>query len=231
MRPWTIAIDGPAGAGKSTVARLLAGRLGYLYVDSGAMYRAVALQALRNGVDPSEADAIAALARSVRITFQAVSGDSEKPEQRVLLNGEDVTAAIRTPEVSSLASLVSAIPGVRSALVSQQQAIGAEGGVVMEGRDIGTVVFPNAEVKVFLTATPEERAERRYRDLVANGGANASLEQVRTEQDERDARDATRAVSPLVTAPDAIEIVSDGMSPAEVVDAILDVVDARRREA
>ena len=228
MRPWTIAIDGPAGAGKSTVARLLARQLGYLYVDSGAMYRAIALHARRSGMDASEADAIAALARSVRIAFEPAA--TEDGEQRVFLNGEDVTAAIRTPEVAGLASVVSTIPGVRSALVAQQQSLGAQGGVVMEGRDIGTVVFPNAEVKVFLTATPEERAERRYRDIVSQGAANASREQVRAEHDDRDARDATRVVSPQAVAPDAIEVNSDGLSPAEVVDAILEVVDARRRE-
>lgn len=229
MKPWTIAIDGPAGAGKSTVARRVAARLGYLYIDSGAMYRAVALIALRNGVPASEPDQTAALTRSARILFQPAGSESE--EQRVLLDGEDVTEALRTPQVSAFASVVSAIPGVRSALVGQQQTMGAHGGVVMEGRDIGTVVFPNAEVKVFLTASPEERAVRRHRDIVERGQGTATLEEVRAEQDERDKRDATRSVSPLVPAADAVMLESDGLSPDDVVDDILEIVDARRREA
>lgn len=224
-KPWTIAIDGPAGAGKSTVARLLAQQLGFLYVDTGAMYRAIALKALRTGIPLSEPDQISALARGARIHFQMGGGSGE---QRILLDNEDVTDAIRTPAVTALSSPVSAIPGVRAALVAQQQALGAQGGVVMEGRDIGTVVFPNAEVKVFLTASPEERAQRRHRDIVARGNAT-SLEEVRRDQDERDLRDATRAVAPLIPARDALLIDSDGLSPEEVVDSILDAVDVRRR--
>jgi cytidylate kinase len=197
------------------------------------MYRAVALKALQSGIDPAEADAVAALTRGARIAFEP-DGNAEEGEvrQRVLLDGEDVTAEIRKPEVSQLASVVSAIPGVRSALVAQQQAMGVQGGVVMEGRDIGTVVFPNAELKVYLTASPEERAVRRLKELETRGmDVNASLERVRAEQDERDARDATRPVSPLVAAPDAVQVESDGLTPAQVVDDILALVDARRREA
>jgi cytidylate kinase len=226
MKPWTIAIDGPAGAGKSTVARLLAERLGYLYIDSGAMYRAVALSAQRNGVSPDEADAVSALARTARITFQPDNGG-----QRIFLASEDISDEIRSPEISAIASKISAIPGVRVALVAEQQALGAQGGVVMEGRDIGTVVFPGAEMKVFLTASPEARAERRLQDIQARGHLAATLEKVRADQDERDHRDATRAVSPLVTASDALEIESDGISPEEVVDIIVQTIDARRREA
>jgi cytidylate kinase len=226
-KPWTIAIDGPAGAGKSTVARLLANRLGYLYVDSGAMYRAIALHVLRTNVAESEEDEISALARSVRIEF--VLGAAGTP-QRVLLNEEDVTDEIRTPPVGSMASQVSAIPGVRSALVAQQKAIGTNGGVVMEGRDIGTVVFPDAEVKVFLTASPDERAARRHADIVARGN-ETTLEEVRREQDERDRRDATRSVSPLVAAPDATVIESDGLTPEEVADEIYELIERQRREA
>ena len=227
LKPWTIAIDGPAGAGKSTVARLLARRLGYLYIDSGAMYRAVALKALRTGVPVSEPDAISALARAARIHFQ-MAETVGTGEQRVFLDAEDVTEAIRTPEVTALSSSVSAIPGVRSALVAQQQALGVQGGVVMEGRDIGTVVFPNAEVKVFLTASPQERAKRRHKDIVARGN-QATLEEVRRDQDERDERDTTRPVSPLLPARDALLIESDGLAPDEVVEEVLDIIDRRRR--
>lgn len=227
-KAWTIAIDGPAGAGKSTVARMLAKRLGYLYIDSGAMYRAAALNALRAGVDLMEQDEVAALTRSARITFRAP--EEEDGEQRVLLNGEDVTTAIRTPEVASSASVVSAIPGVRAALVTQQAALGSSGGVVMEGRDIGTVVFPNAELKIFLTASPEERAARRHADLLARG-TTASLDEVRADQDERDFRDSTRTVSPLAAAPDAVVVDSDGLIPGEVAQHLYELVETRRREA
>lgn len=229
-KPWTIAIDGPAGAGKSTVARMLARRLGYLYIDSGAMYRTAALHAKRAGVPLTEEDAVAALTRSANIGFQMPSDEDSDSEQHVFLNNEDVTAAIRTPEIASLASEVSAIPGVRAALVSQQQSLGATGGVVMEGRDIGTVVFPHAEVKVFLTASPEERATRRHADLVSRG-ASATLEAVRADQDVRDHRDATRTVSPLVAAPDALILESDGLSPSEIVEQVAAFIDDRRREA
>lgn len=226
-KPWTVAIDGPAGAGKSTVARLIAQRLGYLYVDTGAMYRTVALAALDADLKDTDEDAISAIARSVRIEF--VPGDGGEP-QRVFLNDEDVTDDIRDPEVGQMASVVSAIPGVRAALVAMQQAFGAAGGVVMEGRDIGTVVFPNAEIKVFLTATAEERASRRHADLLARGDQK-SLEQVRAQQDERDNRDATRSVSPLVAARDAFVLNSDGMSPEEVTNEVMELIEARRRES
>lgn len=226
-KPWTIAIDGPAGAGKSTVARLLARRLGFLYIDTGAMYRAVALKARQTGIPLSEPDGIAALARAARIRFQAgVDGG----EQRVFLDDADVTAAIRAPEVAAHASAVSAIPGVRAALVTQQQVLGAQGGVVMEGRDIGTVVFPNAELKIFMTASPDERAVRRHKDLVARGTA-ATLDEVRRDQDERDWRDSTRSVAPLVPAEDAVILESDGLTPDEVIEEILARIDARRRDA
>lgn len=227
-KPWTIAIDGPAGAGKSTVARSLARRLGFLYIDTGAMYRAVALKARRTGIPLSEPDQISALARAARIRFQA---GQEGDEQRVFLNDEDVTTTIRTPEVAAHASSVSAIPGVRSALVALQQTLGAQGGVVMEGRDIGTVVFPNAEIKVFLTASPDERAVRRHKDLMNRGNSTATLDEVRRDQDERDWRDATRSVAPLVPAQDAVILDSDNLSPEEVVEEILARIDARRRDA
>jgi cytidylate kinase len=226
MKPWTIAIDGPAGAGKSTVARLLARRLGYLYIDSGAMYRAIALITQKNELSAEDADAVSALARSARISFQPYDDG-----QRVFLGDEDISEDIRSAEISTAASKISTIPGVRVALVAQQQALGAQGGVVMEGRDIGTVVFPNAEMKVFLTATPEARAERRLQDIQARGNLAATLETVRADQDERDYRDATRAMSPLIPAEDSVEIESDGIGPDQVVDLIVQKIDSRRREA
>ena len=146
-------------------------------------------------------------------------GETSDAEQRVFVGDDDVSLVIRTPEIASLASVVSAIPGVRTALVAQQQSLGTQGGVVMEGRDIGTVVFPHAELKVFLTASPDERAKRRHADITARG-TKTTLETVRADQDERDERDATRAVSPLSVAPDAVEIVSDGKTPDEIVAEI-----------
>ena len=210
MRRWVIAIDGPSGAGKSTVAHRLADALGYIYLDSGAMYRCVALLALRGGVSPDEA---APLAESAKIAFDP--GAVGEP-QRVLLAGEDVTVAIRTPEVSQMASRVATVPGVRRAMVAQQKAMGAAGGVVMEGRDIGTVVFPDAELKVFLTASPEERARRRHAELIARG-EEIDYATVLAEQKERDLRDSTRDASPLVAAPDALVYPSDGKSVEELV--------------
>ena len=214
----TIAIDGPAGAGKSTLARRLAGRLGFLYIDTGAMYRAVALWARRLGVAWDDAARLEQLARESRIELG--------PDGRVSLNGEDVSEAIRDPEISEGASRVSAIPGVRRALVEKQQQMGRQASVVMEGRDIGTVVFPEAEVKIYLDATPEERARRRMKDLAARGVA-ADFAQVLEEMRRRDQRDSTRADSPLRQAPDAIYVDSTGMSEDEVEQALLKIVRER----
>lgn len=214
----TIAIDGPAGAGKSTLAKRLAERLGYLYIDTGAMYRAVALWAKRLGVPWDDAARLEQLARESRI--ELASGG------QVRLNGEDVSDAIRDPEISEGASRVSAIPGVRRALVEKQQQMGRQASVVMEGRDIGTVVFPEAEVKIFLDATPEERARRRMKDLAARG-LKADFSRVLEELKRRDERDSTRADSPLRQAPDAIYVDSTGMSEDEVEQALLKIVRER----
>ena len=211
----TIAIDGPAGAGKSTLARRLASRLGFLYIDTGAMYRAVALWARRAGVSWDDAHRLEQLARESRIELA--------PEGKVLLNGEDISDDIRDPEISEGASRVSAIPGVRRALVEKQQQMGRDSSVVMEGRDIGTVVFPNAEVKIYLDATPEERTRRRLKDLAARG-APADFDQVLAEIQRRDLRDSTRADSPLCQAPDAIYLDSTGMNEDEVEQALLKIV-------
>jgi len=214
-----IAIDGPAGAGKSAAARELAVRLGLPYLDTGAMYRAVGLLALRAGfgpgLDPGDHAAVAALARGLEVRF---SGDPRT--QRVRLGDEDVTDALRTPEASEMASVVSAIPAVRRELVVRQREVAAERGGVVEGRDIGTVVFPGAPVKVFLTASPEVRARRRYEELVKRGVA-ARWDDVLAEQRERDRRDSTRSDSPLRPADGAKVLDTSGMTLAEVVAALL----------
>ncbi len=206
-----IAIDGPAGAGKSTIARAIARRLGFAYIDTGAMYRAVALWGLRAGISADDPLKIEQLAREAHIEFTAGGN-------HVHLNGEDVTTAIREPEVSAAASKVAAIPGVRRAMRDEQRRIAAEQSAVMEGRDIGTVVFPEAQVKIFLDAHPETRAERRAAE---SGGP---VEQISREMTERDTRDRTRAEAPLTQAPDAEYLDSTRLSPAEVEEAILKIV-------
>ena len=200
-----VAIDGPAGAGKSTVARAVARRLGFTYLDSGAMYRCVGLLSLR-----SLEENPATLARSARVEFAGDPGTAG----RVLLNGEDVTEQIRTPEVSEAASLLAADPGVREALVAKQRELIASGDWVAEGRDIGTVVAPNAELKVFLTASPSERARRRAAEL------GADPHTVLAEQALRDERDSTREHSPLAAAPGAVVLDTSGLPVEEVVERI-----------
>ena len=214
-----IAIDGPAGAGKSTIARRLAERLGFTYIDSGAMYRAVALWAMRQNADPADMHRMEQLALAADIELQPAG-------LQILLNGEDVTAAIRTPEVGRQASVVAAIPGVRRALVEKQRALGERTSVIMEGRDIGTVVFPDADVKIFLDADPQERVSRRLRDFQGQGEA-APPEAVAAQIQERDRRDRTRAEAPLTQAPDAVYIDSTGLSLDGVEEEILRVVRAR----
>jgi cytidylate kinase len=222
-RRLVVAIDGPAGAGKSTVARLLAGRLGYDLLDTGAIYRVMALLARRHGVAWDDGPGVAALASGLDLSFRL---DGEV--NRVFVAGSEVTADIRAPEMSDGASRVSALPEVRAALLGIQRALGARGGIVAEGRDIGTVVFPDAGAKFFLTATIDERARRRVADLAASGRP-ADLDRTRAEMIERDQRDTTRAVAPLRKADDGIEIDSSALSAAEVVARMAEVVSSRAR--
>ena len=212
-----IAIDGPAGAGKSSMARRLATRLGFTYIDSGAMYRAVALWAARQNVDAADMHRMEQLARAAGIELQP---------DRVLLNGEDVTAEIRSAEIGRLASVAAAIPGVRRALVEKQRALGARTSVIMEGRDIGTVVFPDADVKIFLDADPHERIRRRLRDFEKQG-ERVPPEAIAAQIRERDQRDRTRAEAPLTQAPDAVYVDTTGLSIDQVEEAILKLVRAR----
>ena len=210
-----IAIDGPVGSGKSTLARRVAELMGYVYIDTGAMYRALALKALRGGLIFDRYGDLEALARGTRIDLKAVDGT-----QQVFLDGEDVTTAIRTPEVSQASSKIAVVSGVRHVLVAEQRRAGQQGGVVMEGRDIGSVVFPDADLKIFLTASPEVRAERRYHEHQQKGD---SIDLARTldEIHERDQRDRERTTSPLVRAPDAVVVDSTAMGAEEVARLVV----------
>jgi cytidylate kinase len=218
-----IAIDGPAGAGKSTIARGLARRLGYLFINTGAMYRAIAWKAREAGIQLDDREAIGRLAKESVIELTGTVDDL-----RVLIDGRDVTSEIVYREISDGASIVSAIPAVRRALVTRQQEMGARGGVVMEGRDIGTMVFPGADLKIYLDATPAARAARRHAEDLARGTASSSLEQLKCEIEARDSRDKTRADSPLIQAADAIYLDSSEMSIDEVIGMILAFVDQNR---
>lgn len=215
MKPLIIAIDGPSGAGKGTVARAVAARLEYRHLDTGAMYRAVAWKALREGIDLANEEGVAALA--VRVPFVLEEG-------RVVIDGEDVTRAIRTPEIDRAATLVARLPAVRRVLVSRQREIGTGGAIVMEGRDIGTVVFPDADIKIYLDASPEERAKRRASDPAHAASSSRGLTEVATALAERDRNDSTRADSPLARAADAILIETTGQPIDAVVERVMDVV-------
>jgi cytidylate kinase len=212
-----IAIDGPSGSGKSTLGRMLARELNLLYLDTGSMYRAVALAVLEADLDPRDSEAVAALASRIDIDLE---GDPDS--LKVLLDGRDVTEQIRGESVTAMSSVVSTIPGVRRAMVARQRALGQRG-AVLNGRDIGTVVFPNADLKFFLTANPEERAERRFNeDRMTSTGV--SFKQTMAEMMERDRRDSTRVDSPLKAADDAIVIDSSGLSIEEVFQRMMEHV-------
>jgi cytidylate kinase len=217
MKKLVVAIDGPAGAGKSTIAKLAAEKLGYAYIDTGAMYRSVAWKFLQTGEAFDEAF-ISKLSQEMVIEFKP-----EASVNRVFVDGTEVTAAIRSAEVTANVSRVAAIGVVREAMVDQQRRMGEAGGVLMDGRDIGTVVFPNAEVKIFLTATVEERAMRRYKELVAKG-EQVVLEELQKDIAERDKQDMEREISPLRQAEDAIYLDTSDMTIDEVTAYILNLV-------
>jgi CMP/dCMP kinase len=214
-----VAIDGPAGAGKSTLARRVAAKLGFVYINTGAIYRAVALWAVRLAVSTSDMHRLEQLAKEAKIELTV-------GEPRVLLNDEDVTEAIREPEIAAAASQVSAVPAVRRALLSVQRAMAEKSSVVMEGRDIGSVVFPQAQVKIFLDADPGERARRRALEL-QNAGSPVNVESVAGEMQQRDQRDRTRSEAPLVQAPDAELVDTTGLSLEEVEEVILRLIRSR----
>lgn len=229
MPKLTIAIDGPAGSGKSSVARLVSKALGYLYLDSGAMYRALALKALRRSISLQDEAELHKLAQETHIELKPPTAEQEAAgiKNRVFLDGEEVTQEIRTPEVAQAASRLATLAPVRAVLVAEQQRAGAGGGVVMEGRDIGTVVFPEAELKIFLEASPEVRAERRWKEHQEKG-ESMTLAEVLDEVRERDKRDRERKVSPLVRAPDAVLIDNTAIDAAETARLIAML--ARERE-
>ena len=217
-----IAIDGPVGAGKSTIARLVAQGLGYTYIDSGAMYRALAWAARRDGIGADDQTRVSELVEEVRIRIRPRADGLNQ----VIVNGDDITSEIRSPDIGQLASRLSAMPPVRRRMVALQQDMAREGGVVMEGRDIQTVVLPEAEVKVFLTASAAERARRRWEELRGRG-LEADLKQVLADIEARDARDTTRADSPLKPAPDAVHVDTDGLTIEQVAAKVLAIVKER----
>jgi len=213
--PLIIAIDGPSGSGKTTVGRKIARELGLLYLDTGSMYRAVALAVMNAGIDSADCEAVGSLATNIQIDLE---GDPDS--LKVYLQGRDVTEDVRSEDVTHMSSIISAIPAVRRAMVSRQREM-AKRGAVLNGRDIGTVVFPDANVKFFLTASPKERARRRFKETDV---ANASFKEVMAEMTERDMRDSTRGDSPLAVASDAVVIDSTGLSIDEVAQKMITIV-------
>lgn len=210
-----MAIDGPASSGKSTVAKIIAKRFGYVYCDTGAMYRSVTWAALENGIDVSDTKQVIDLARQIKITFEP-----GQPDQRVFVDGHEVTKDIRTEKIAANVSAVAAIPEVRAQMVEQQRQIAQAGGIVMDGRDIGTTVLPDAQVKVFLVASAHERARRRYEENLQKGLATQSLDELEAAIKLRDQKDSTRKVSPLTQAKDAILIDTTSLTIDQVVDEI-----------
>lgn len=213
-----IAIDGPSGAGKGTVARELSRRLNYRHLDTGAMYRAVAWKALKDGVSLGDEQVVAAIARRAELNVGPTS---------VSIDGDDVTTAIRTPEIDRAAAAVSRLPEVRAALVVRQRKAGELGGIVMEGRDVGSVIFPDADVKIYLDASPEERARRRAADPAHGVSRSAAIAEVKNEMEARDRSDRTRATSPLVRAVDAILVDTTNLAIEDVVEKVMEIVKAR----
>jgi CMP/dCMP kinase len=224
LTPRTIAIDGPAGAGKSTIGALVAERLGYLFLDTGAMYRAIALAAQRRGIDPDDAPRLAQLARDVRVLIGPPTVRDGRA-YTVLLDGDDVTWTIRGADVDKIVSQVARVPEVRDAMVEQQRALAERGRVVMVGRDIGTVVLPHADRKIYLTASAAERAKRREEELASRGEVRPRQELL-LEILRRDKLDSERKVAPLRAAPDAIVVETDGFAVGQALDRVLAIVSA-----
>ena len=215
MRPLIIAIDGPSGAGKGTVARKLASRLSYRHLDTGAMYRAVAWKALKEGLPLDDEEAVAGVAERAAIDVD--------PES-VRIDADDVTSAIRTPEIDRASAIVARLPRVRAALVARQRQAGRQGGIVMEGRDVGTVVFPDADVKIYLDASPAERARRRAADPAHDVSRQTAVADVAQELEARDLSDRTRTTSPLIVAKDAVQVDTTGVSIEQVVERVMALV-------
>ena len=218
---FNVAIDGPAGAGKSTIAKAVAKKLGIVYVDTGAMYRAMALYMLRNGIDPEDTEKVAAECGRANVTIRYENG-----VQVVLLNGENVNDHLRTEEVGNATSKISVIPAVRKKLVELQQALAAENDCIMDGRDIGTCVLPDAGLKIYLTASSQVRAKRRFDELAAKG-AECDLEKIRADIEERDYRDMHREISPLMQAEDAVLVDTSDMAVEEVIGRIMELCEER----